>query len=272
MQKFWFGAFVVVILPALTLADTVALWEFTGDSGASITTVPTADANADLTLFAQNTGVTPLLYSSDVPGAVITDGLNGPVRLNTTSMQATVTDTTYSYMKTNPSTSSAMELSTFTVEAFIKPNQMDAWSSILGYEKTETKPYYKMQWRSGTETIAGRIDTDTGNNLNFFTSTVLTDGEWHHIAFTFDGTVERIYIDYVEEGSRDLTGEGSLAAAYGDSIGFVVGTATEGLFDEVRVSDTALSPDAFLYAVPEPTSLTLLSLGGVVWGAARHRQ
>lgn len=76
----------------------------------------------------------------------------------------------------------------------------------------------------------------------------ITDGKWHHVAITYDGTTVRLYADYTLVGWLDWSGPlvyngGQLC------IGANPGTnygAWDGFIDEVRISDEALPPEKFL--------------------------
>ena len=77
----------------------------------------------------------------------------------------------------------------------------------------------------------------------------ITDGKWHHVAITYDGTTVRLYADYTLVGWLDWSGPlvyngGQLC------IGANPGTnygAWDGFIDEVRISDEALPPEKFLH-------------------------
>ena len=58
---------------------------------------------------------------------------------------------------------------------------------------------------SSTGQLRTGIETSTGRQVHNFGSG-LTDGEWHYIGFTFDGTTKKSYIDGVEVGSISVTG------------------------------------------------------------------
>jgi hypothetical protein len=75
-------------------------------------------------------------------------------------------------------------------------------------------------------------------------STVITDGDWHRVAFVRDGTDRILYVDDIE-AARD-TAE-SLEAAYGGlhigaGSGLEPGTFFSGLIDDVRIYDRAIRP------------------------------
>jgi hypothetical protein len=125
-------------------------------------------------------------------------------------------------------------------------------------------------------------------------------GHWYNIAAVCNGSLLSLYLDSVEDTSTgyqlvaqtDLTVSGSpntaLTAGFGSGGDWQAGNWTVGrglyggghsdraygFLDEVRISDSALTPDGFLFSqVPEPgtCALTLLGLGGVV-AVLRRRQ
>ena len=64
-------------------------------------------------------------------------------------------------------------------------------------------------------------------------------GEWYHVAGTHDGTTMRLYVDGVEIGSRAVSG----TVATGTGVQINSGNERfDGLLDDVRVYDRALSP------------------------------
>lgn len=69
----------------------------------------------------------------------------------------------------------------------------------------------------------------------------LTDGNWHHVAATFNGTTRSIYVDGTLVGS-DTPGSDHSATAVDFRIGYSKGPGFfSGLIDDVRVYNTALS-------------------------------
>ena len=82
----------------------------------------------------------------------------------------------------------------------------------------------------------------------------LADGNWHHVAITYDQSTMRVYIDYALRASR----EWSHGLTYGtpSKNRLCIGTfdATtygrwQGFIDEVRISNEALPPEQFLRIV-----------------------
>ena len=98
------------------------------------------------------------------------------------------------------------------------------------------------------------------------TPVTLNDGEWHHVAATYDSasSTKRLYFDGVELGSGKVIGDLNVAA-----LDFRIGSSPyngfNGLLDDVRVYSDAQSASqiAALAAVPEPSTTALLGLGGL---------
>ncbi len=119
-------------------------------------------------------------------------------------------------------------------------------------------------------------------------------GHWYHMAAVSDGQKLSLYLNDVDAGggykllvSTDMTTSGStntaLTAGLGSGGDWVAGTWTVGrgmyagghgdraygFIDEVRISDSALGVNEFLYA-PEPGSLIALALfGALAFGRRR---
>ena len=94
----------------------------------------------------------------------------------------------------------------------------------------------------------------------------INDGLWHHVAWTWDGSNIRVYVDYkldkkgssgddriyAKDGNFSYT-EGKCATWIGGYTNFSStsgGRKFPGIIDEVRISNVALTPDKFLRLVP----------------------
>lgn len=118
--------------------------------------------------------------------------------------------------------------------------------------------------------IAVRFTTSSGNTVwhdgNGKGAVKVNDGAWHHVAFTYDGSNARIYIDYAldkkasDSSDRVYDKTGTIPTyssnnatwiggyAYGDANNG--GRKFPGVIDEVRVSNAVLTPDQFLRMQP----------------------
>ena len=74
--------------------------------------------------------------------------------------------------------------------------------------------------------------------------TVITDGNWHRVGFTWDGSNRVLYVDDV------LVAEDTLSGLAGTSAGLFIGASRSldpgafwsGMIDDVRIYDRALAP------------------------------
>jgi hypothetical protein len=76
---------------------------------------------------------------------------------------------------------------------------------------------------------------------------VITDGQWHHTGFVWDGSIRALYVDGIEV-AKDTEPQTSLESSYGGLyVGagryFEVGTFFSGLIDDVRIYNQALSAE-----------------------------
>lgn len=95
------------------------------------------------------------------------------------------------------------------------------------------------------------------NPYSIYGNRAVPAGQWHHVCGTYDGTTVRLYVDGVRDGIASYTGSISLnttAVAIGDNLERP-GRPWNGLIDDVRVYDHALSPAevAALANIPVPT-------------------
>lgn len=137
--------------------------------------------------------------------------------------------------------------SAMTIEAWIKPTNIT------------TNTYYEI-----TRQDAGGLDwllsfQDNGTILSFglnaggtyteidvsITASTYTDGKWHHIAATYDGTTRRLYKDGVQIGSVGDSGAISFAGLTNCIGGYSYGCAAErfnGKIDQVRIFNYGRTP------------------------------
>ncbi len=138
------------------------------------------------------------------------------------------------------------------------------------HRSTESSPYWS-GW-----TIQGRIDSNPGkvgfalgNGSTFYgvgSQSSILDGQWHHLAGTFDGTYLKFYVDGILQGTAAFSGSvanntGALNIgrwAYGGTRYF------HGLVDEVGYYNYSLNAAEIGGMVPEPGSILLLGFSLIV--------
>ena len=105
--------------------------------------------------------------------------------------------------------------------------------------------------------INGNLGVAFYANDHDFTATGLTDGNWHHVVATYDGSVAKVYLD------GNLIGTGSAGAVSTNSGNFAIGAYNNGVdalfngsIDQVRIFDKAISAEdvATLYAETTSTA------------------
>ncbi len=116
--------------------------------------------------------------------------------------------------------------------------------------------------------LVGRLSLD-GVEAQLTAGTVST-GTWRHLAMTWDGTTQRLFVDGGEVGSQPAAGAVDAAATMPVAIGDLVtgGGAIDGAIDEVRVETVARSA-AWLAAAQanQRTPGSFLSIGAVEGGS-----
>lgn len=156
-----------------------------------------------------------------------------------------------------------------------------------GQNNAGKKWTFRVQDSNGTKGTI-RLEVNGGYIVG---NTVVTDGDWHHVAATwFDDDSPNVrdvllYVDGVLDAdfggtpapSASLskfvnTGSSANVAIGGFSGGNISGTRFQGWIDDVRIYDEALSAgQIYTLAVPEPSSLVLIA-GGLIGLCGRLRR
>ncbi len=130
----------------------------------------------------------------------------------------------------------------FNVEAF-----QNTWEAFMA--KSDSAYRASRGGGTGNATHLGISGTSTGGGNGWFNGTVIvTGGEWHHYAGTYDGTAGRIYIDGVLDVTSPGTGRINLSASdlyIGENSG-ATGRFLHGILDEVRIYSRALTDTEIL--------------------------
>ena len=173
------------------------------------------------------------------------------------------------------------DLGSMTVALWIKDNQNYFDSTFFPTFVADGNYSAEGSWMLATDTSgwapvgygAVAFKTYHGGSMKTLrpTLTFPDDGQWHHIAATWDSATETkaVYIDGVFAGSvvqagALVTNEVNVTiGASRDSAG-VVDRNWNGQLDEVLIYDYALDAAEIAAIVPEPMTMTLLGIGSLV--------
>ena len=129
-------------------------------------------------------------------------------------------------------------VNSFTIEAWIRPNNITS-NPYYEIARQQGAPNWIFSFQDYGTILSFGLNTTTGyTELDVpITASSYTDGNWHHVAATYDGTNCRIYRDGVLIGSNNKTGNIVFETEYGLTtyIGaYEGGEYFNGLIDEVR--------------------------------------
>lgn len=270
-------AMIAVVMATVSTAPgaTVAYWQFDeGTPGNDATTVVTQVNSPALDGTGVNDGGGLPDFSSEVPfgtvyssGSVVNASNTGALSINNTGLPGNVGSHSTGVIQVDGS-NALVKQTTFTIELFVKFDLFAEFAGIIGKERNDNSGCSWQIDTDGTGKLRVRFDTQalgtggngvSGYNQSWTSNFVITDGQWHHVALTYDETNRTfaLFADYAQQA----TDQTAFNLVYDDDvfeIGHIAGRGFDGWVDEVRLSDTILAPSQFL-AIPEPASLTLLA-------------
>ncbi len=133
-----------------------------------------------------------------------------------------------------------------TLEAWVNPGTMTGWETVIMKERGANNLSYALYamdgGASGSTAPAGVVRVNPSDRTVQGTSQ-LPSGAWSHLATTYDGVTQRLYVNGVQVASRPQTGNmaaGNQALRIGGN-GSFAGEFYNGLIDNVRVYNRALS-------------------------------
>ena len=130
-------------------------------------------------------------------------------------------------------------LSTFTLMAWINIEDiLSGWQMIVGKDDWPDRNYAMFVHKDG-ERLHCAFNTRRVDSGNFNSNATITDGSWHHVAFTYNGEVERIYIDGDLDNDKRLEGDPRTT-----TVPVIIGEPPfRGIIDEVFIGNAAISED-----------------------------
>lgn len=166
--------------------------------------------------------------------------------------------------------------------AFWAKGHPTGWSPYIS-QSGEGNAGYQVRSHGATGSPAGSntftIRNTSGDDDPVAANPTLTnDDQWHHYAATWDGQMRRLYIDGVLE--FEIADTGNMGDAWDeflvfggrDQDGSINFSANGFLLDDVRFYDGGLSQEQVLQIIPEPASLVLMGIGGLLMLRRRKQQ
>ena len=275
-------------------AATLGYWRFEDDNGSAVadgTSVPSLGTPirnevGSYHLYANATGPswqgddTGDLFGAAVPNPdpLDTDS-NGTLNANGANTRSLNLDSS-SHYAVGPGEGSPELSGPFTIEGYFRIDSEPAptQSELFVYKRDNAQGGLGYQlWMDKYARVHVMVDNGPQNARVAWDDTRVDDGQWHHFAGVRDNDDWlHIYIDGVEDTTPHANGggkapfPGDLTNGFGLRVGSAGLTGMTGYLDEIRISNVALTPDQFLNAIPEPSSVALALLGSVFLAVRRR--
>ena len=148
------------------------------------------------------------------------------------------------------------KLRRFTAMAWVRPVQSKIHQEILCQKSDHGTASGDRGWRLRYSWRSARLTLSVGDRVHKIVGmhNEVPPGHWSHVAGVFDGRWMRLYVNGLLLGSREIDGEwrnSNLPLVIGNYTGTKKPYAFDGLLDEVRVYDTALTEDEIVRAAAE---------------------
>ncbi len=197
-------------------------------------------------------------FDGDVPSKMLWDGAAGMPVLptNTASLRFTCGEVSGPGSPVGgevvvPGKEPLTRPESFTLEAFVKVARLTPRHALIASKRRNGQTGASWSFSvTPAGTLGVRFDTQAGTqnggegfNQCIGTTGALNDGQWHHVALTYDASTQAaaLYVDHVKRGGGVT--KGPLVYDAGD---LVFGRGLDGWLDEVRLTGEALHPEQFL--------------------------
>lgn len=136
-----------------------------------------------------------------------------------------------------------LNLFTFTIVAWYQGEETDSWQYLVSKEIPHNSRNYSIGVQMDTGVMMTQITVGPEQWKTATGRTLLVDGEWHHMAGTYDGAFIRAWVDGVMEAQVGEAGEPDHPEAEPLRIGAVDGIPVKGIIDEVALFNVALEEE-----------------------------
>ncbi|RYX80160.1 hypothetical protein EON83_29815, partial [bacterium] len=265
------GSLVLCGLTSPAFAETRAYWRFedgTPGEYAAVGQNVSADSAGQNALSVAIRETRPL-FNGDVPLATIPQ-TNTPNRL---AIQLNYAGDFFSRdAPINKFDFSPKGSNAWTVELSFKMTSLDGVTRLFGRDgKTpdvDIRGPLQLLVNGTGDTFYVRAEILDGSNTfrDVASPATYKVGKWYNLAATADSTSLKLYIDALDGKGYQLVGQKAIQGALNGTTGdvFSIGRGYNdrptdwigGLLDEIRVSDTALTPAQFLFAKPDGGAVT----------------
>ena len=135
-----------------------------------------------------------------------------------------------------------LELETLSIEAWVKVKESTGkWQGIVCKQQAGcTNRNYGIWVHVNQSVLHAQIGANGGCAFSIDGTTEITDNKWHHLAFTYDGTMGRVYVD------GELETEAPNAQTFQSNDPITIGVPNldnanglKGIIDEIRISNVA---------------------------------
>lgn len=136
-----------------------------------------------------------------------------------------------------------LDLFNFTIVAWYKGEATESWQYLVSKEIPHNSRNYSIGVNKGTGVMTTQLTVGAEQWKTATGKTSLTDGEWHHMAGTYDGTFIQSWVNGVMEGQTGEQGEPDNPDVEPLRIGAVNGIPAKGIIDEVALFNVALEEE-----------------------------
>lgn len=135
-----------------------------------------------------------------------------------------------------------LELETLSIEAWVKVEEPTGkWQGIVCKQQAGcTNRNYGIWVNVNSSVLHAQIGANGGCAFSIDGTTDITDDKWHHLAFTFDGKMGKVYVD------GELENEAPNAQTFQSADPITIGVPNldnanglKGIIEEIRISNVA---------------------------------